>query len=427
MAEVTQPAPRRGGFLRRIDRAWGLFAAILLGLAILAPAEFVPSILSMLDNLSSTAIFIAIAVLMIAYLRASGAEAIVGKAFQGRESRMVVLAALVGGLAPFCSCEVIPFVAALLAMGTPLSAVMAFWLSSPIMDPAMFVITSGALGVDFAIGKTVAAVGFGLFGGFTVMMLSGTMLFADPLRETSVTSCGCGSNDPFRGQAVWAFWRDGARIKAFRDTALQNALFDGARIKAFRDTALQNALFLLKWLALAYLAEAVMVRFVPAEWIATTLGGDGLRPIFLGALVGGPTYLLPERLCRRAFGAGAGRTRDEPGGRDGLHDGGIRVLYSGGDRRLGAGQAARLRSLCRIRIYRVVSGRSGLGGSFGRLGQQLYPAKFTSRVAPRSSAMDRTMAPVGQLRAMRPSGPCERCRRRIVLLILLLRKVRIAS
>ncbi len=273
MADVTQPTLRRGGFLRRIDKAWGLFAAILLGLAILTPAEFVPSILSMLDNLSSTAIFIAVAVLMIAYLRASGAEAIVGKAFRGRESRMVVLAALVGGLAPFCSCEVIPFVAALLAMGTPLSAVMAFWLSSPIMDPAMFVITSGALGVDFAIGKTVAAVGFGLFGGFSVMALSRTALFADPLRETSVRSCGCGSNDPFRGQAVWAFWRDGARIKAFRDTALQNALV------------------LLKWLALAYLAEAVMVRFVPAEWITTTLGGEGLRPIFLGALVGGPAYL----------------------------------------------------------------------------------------------------------------------------------------
>ncbi len=273
MAEVTQPTLRRGGSLRRIDKAWGLFAAILLGLAILAPSEVWPSILSMLDNLGSTAIFIAIAVLMIAYLRATGAEAIVGKAFQGSQSRMIVLAALVGGLAPFCSCEVIPFVAALLAMGTPLSAVMAFWLASPIMDPAMFVITSGALGVDFAIGKTVAAVGFGLFGGFSVMALSRTALFADPLRATSVTSCGCGSSDPFRGTAVWAFWRDGARMKAFRDTALQNALF------------------LLKWLALAYLAEAVMVRFVPAEWIATTLGGEGLRPIFLGALVGGPAYL----------------------------------------------------------------------------------------------------------------------------------------
>ncbi len=39
---------------------------------------------------------------------------------------MIVLAALFGGLAPFCSCQVIPFVAGLLALGTPLPAVMAF-------------------------------------------------------------------------------------------------------------------------------------------------------------------------------------------------------------------------------------------------------------------------------------------------------------
>lgn len=273
MTDMTQTAPRLGGLYRRIDKAWALFALILLALAGLAPAELLPAILSTLDSLRGTGIFIAIAVGMIATLRATGAEAIVGKAFQGRESRMIVLAALVGGLAPFCSCEVIPFIAALLAMGTPLSAVMAFWLASPIMDPAMFVITSGALGVDFAVGKTLAAVGFGLFGGFGVMALSRTAIFADPLRATSVKSCGCGSGDPFADKAVWAFWRDAGRLRAFRDTALQNALF------------------LLKWLALAYLIEAVMVRFVPSEWIASVLGGDGLQPILLGALVGGPAYL----------------------------------------------------------------------------------------------------------------------------------------
>ena len=42
------------------------------------------------------------------------------KAFQGRENRMILLAALFGGLAPFCSCEVIPFIAGLLAVGAPL-------------------------------------------------------------------------------------------------------------------------------------------------------------------------------------------------------------------------------------------------------------------------------------------------------------------
>ena len=48
-------------------------------------------------------------------------QALIARAFEGRESRMILLAALMGGLAPFCSCEVIPFIAALLAAGTPLS------------------------------------------------------------------------------------------------------------------------------------------------------------------------------------------------------------------------------------------------------------------------------------------------------------------
>ena len=47
-------------------------------------------------------------------------------------------------------------VAALLAIGVPLPAVMAFWLASPLMDPSMFVLTAGVLGTEFAIGKTVA-------------------------------------------------------------------------------------------------------------------------------------------------------------------------------------------------------------------------------------------------------------------------------
>lgn len=34
-----------------------------------------------------------------------------------------------------------------------------------------------------------------------------------------------------------------------------------------------------------------MLRYLPAEWIASILGGDGLQPIVLGALVGAPAYL----------------------------------------------------------------------------------------------------------------------------------------
>lgn len=257
----------------KLDKAWVAFGVILALVALFVPAQFFEILQDTVKNLGTTGVFIGSAVLLIAYLRATGAEAIVGRAFQGNPVHMVVFASLVGGLAPFCSCEVIPFIAALLAMGTPLAAVMAFWLSSPIMDPPMFVITSSTLGIDFAVAKTIGAVGFGLLGGFGVMALSRTGLFANPLRETPVSSGCCGTSNPFDGQAQWQFWQDAERIRIFKTTAIENALF------------------LVKWLALAYLLEAIMIRFVPAEWIAGALGGDGAAPILLGAALGGPAYL----------------------------------------------------------------------------------------------------------------------------------------
>ena len=151
--------------------------------------------------------YIIIAVIMIAWLKAAGAEAYVARAFEGRETRMIVFASLLGGLAPFCSCEVIPFIAGLLTMGAPLSAVMAFWLSSPLVDPPTLIITASALGWPFAVGKALAAVALGLFGGFAIKAMMAGGLFANPLRIRSGSGCGCGP-DPFNGKPAWAFWRE---------------------------------------------------------------------------------------------------------------------------------------------------------------------------------------------------------------------------
>ncbi|WP_226779142.1 permease [Oceaniglobus trochenteri] len=256
-----------------LRNAWTASLAILVGLAIFDFPAAWPTATFAAQSLLHTAPFILFAVFAVAYLKASGAENLLARAFEGRQGRMIVLAALLGGLAPFCSCEVIPFIAALLAVGAPLSAVMAFWLASPLMDPAMFAITAGTLGFDFALAKTVAAVSLGLLGGVTVMIFANTPVFTDPLRPQPARKSCCGSAKPFSGKAEWAFWRSAPR----RET--------------FRDTALDNALFLTKWLFLAYLFEALMLRYVPSDWIGSVLGGDGIGPIFLGALVGGPAYL----------------------------------------------------------------------------------------------------------------------------------------
>lgn len=275
MADLTHPPmrPSLAERWKRLDKVWLTVLAIPLIVALFDPGAALPVTLDAADSLAHTAIFITLAVIAVGYMKATGSEALIGKAFEGREARMIVLGAALGGLSPFCSCEVIPFIAAMLAVGAPLSAVMAFWLASPLMDPAMFAITAGALGVDFAVTKALAAIAMGSLAGFTVMALKGSALFADPLRDTPVQrGCGCGPS-PFSGTPVWAFWTEAERRGVFWRTVITNTVF------------------LIKWMALAYLIAAIMLRYVPAEWIASVLGGEGVTPVLLGALVGWPSYL----------------------------------------------------------------------------------------------------------------------------------------
>ncbi len=229
-----------------------------------------------LSALFGTLPYIILAVLLIAYLKASGAENLVSSAFRGRENRMIVVAALFGGLAPFCSCEVIPFIAGLLALGAPVSAVMAFWLSSPLIDPPSLMITAGALGWEFAIGKAVAALFLGLLGGFGVKYLLTSSTFKNPLKAHSVGGCStdsCCSDEPFNKRAVWKFWQEKNRRQIFAQQGIENALF------------------LIKWLSVAYLLEALLITYVPASLIGSIVGGEGFMPIVIGALVGMPAYL----------------------------------------------------------------------------------------------------------------------------------------
>lgn len=279
--------------LPKIDGAWLAVVLLLASIAALDPAQLPKSLQFTAGALANTAPYILFAILAVAFLKASGAEAIVAKAFEGRQVRMIVLAAMMGGLSPFCSCEVIPFIAGLLALGTPLAPVMAFWLSSPLMDPPAFLITAGALGFQFAIAKTIVAVGMGLLGGFVMLSMTRAGLFADSLRERGVGGCSsCGS--PFKGKPNWTFWNEEKRVGVFRKEAIANGYF------------------LLKWLTLAYVLESMMIAYIPAESIGHLLGGEGLLPIVLSALIGAPAYLnayaappLVAGLMEQGMSAGA--------------------------------------------------------------------------------------------------------------------------
>ncbi len=257
--------------LGRIDRVWLASFLLLAGLALFDWPQAPVSLSFLWDSLVWIAPFLAAAVLVAAYARASGADALAARAFRGRLEVMIVTAALFGALSPFCSCGVIPLIAALMAAGAPLPAVMAFWLASPIMDPEVFVLTAAGIDTGFAVAKTVAAIGLGLFGGFATWALQrrgGS--FANPLKHAP---SGCAAGALADKPPVWAFWREDARRGQFTREAAQNGHF------------------LVKWLVLAFLLESLMLAYVPAQQLIALVGQEQSFAIPLAALVGVPAYL----------------------------------------------------------------------------------------------------------------------------------------
>ena len=294
---LPQPGPVQAlrSHLWRKEKPWLAFALIVLVLLALDPAQLGPSFAKVTGALVSIAPFLAASILIAAWAGATGADNLIARAFTGAPAMMIAMGALAGGLSPFCSCGVIPLIAALLAIGVPLAPVMAFWLASPLMDPSMFVLTAGVLGLEFAIAKTLIAVGMGIMGGMIVHLLMKSGVLVDPLRE-GIGNGGCGGAKVRNPKPpVWAFWHDPARVTKFRTEATKTFLF------------------LLKWLSLAFLLESLMLAYLPAELVTQTLGGTGLAPIAIATLVGVPAYFngyaalpLIGTLMDQGMQAGAG-------------------------------------------------------------------------------------------------------------------------
>ena len=257
----------------QVDRVWLATAGVLVGTFALSAVQGLESLIFTGESLWSILPFLLASVAAAAYAQATGADSLIARAFQGRTIEMIVLAALFGAVSPFCSCGVIPLIAALLAMGVPLAPVMAFWLASPIMDPSMFVLTAGVLGLPFAIGKTAAAFGIGLLGGFGVHALQKGNLFRNPLRD-GVGDGGCGGATVRNSKEIeWKFWNESSRRRTFVRDARKNLLFLG------------------KWLTLAFVLESLMLAYVPADLVATLVGEGGWLPVLTATIVGVPAYL----------------------------------------------------------------------------------------------------------------------------------------
>jgi uncharacterized membrane protein YraQ (UPF0718 family) len=280
--ETTRPAsccevkqsPSGWKFLRKglTDRVVLAFLLIVLLLLVADPGQFPESLVFLAESLIWIAPFLVLALAFAGYAKASGFDRLVAQSFSGRSLRTIVAAALMGALSPFCSCGVIPLIIGLLGAGVPLAPVMAFWIASPIMDPEMFILTAAGISLDFAIAKTIAALGMGLMAGLVMWHFENKGSFRNPLRAGTGSGCGTGLSD-HRDKIGWAIWNEQARRQVFW------AEFGG------------TGWFLLKWLALAFLLESLMVAYLEPDWVAGIVGPENPFAVPISALIGMPSYL----------------------------------------------------------------------------------------------------------------------------------------
>ena len=252
-----------------------LSAAILTALLLLTPEQANRSAIFTLEAVLNILPFIVLSVGIAAALKASGADQLVARAFEGRPVKAIALASIFGALSPFCSCGVIPLVAGLLAAGVPIAPVLAFCIASPIMDPEMFVLTAAGLGLEFALVKTFAAIVMGLSTGYVTLLISKSGVLDGSLKSIAQPSCAAAkrSNKAADAKPVWRFWRQADRLRTFWNETGTAGWFLG------------------RWLAFAFVLESLMVAYLPGETVITWLGDGNPLAIPLAVIVGVPAYL----------------------------------------------------------------------------------------------------------------------------------------
>jgi len=272
MTDQTTPASRP-------TVPWKLIAAgVVLGCVALWPQGSWNAAVFSVGGLIAVSPLVIPGILIAAWIIASGADSHVAAVFRARPGRAIWAAAAIGAITPVCGVTVLPLMAGLLAAGVPLAPIMAFWLSSPVTDPAMLATTAATLGLSFAVGKTVAAFFLGVFGGAATSLFGQRPWALNALRDNPVTGglsgCGCAPQgfDPY-------VWRDADRRSRF--TAQARA----------------TTRLILICLLPAFAAEYALNATLQPEALTVYVGEESWWAIPLAVIVGAPAY---RRLCRAA-------------------------------------------------------------------------------------------------------------------------------
>jgi uncharacterized protein len=256
-------------------------------------------------------------------VKLSGAARFINRALSAQPLVAIVLATVVGAFSPFCSCSVIPVVASLLIGGVPLAPVMSFWIASPSMDPEIFFLSVSTLGWELSLWRLGSTLVLSLAAGFVTFFLTQRGWLGNSILRTGANngpSLNAQAKETWTSVVSWLSiqlspqpWPVMAAAAAECSTCTAAASASATVVET--ETPQQEAcgapaactvqpsfgrrllaetwaatLMVVKFMLLAYFLEALIVLYVPQEWIVSTLGGDQPLVVVLAALLGIPVY-----------------------------------------------------------------------------------------------------------------------------------------
>jgi len=128
----------------------------------------------------------------------------------------------------------------------------------------MFFLTAAGLGLEFAVVKTIAAVGMGILAGGAALVLTQAGFLANALKPVATPRCCTSGTTQSAPPPVWAIRNEAARRRDFTAAAAGNFIFLG------------------RWLLFAFMLESLMVAHVPDTLVATWPGSGNALAMLIG-------------------------------------------------------------------------------------------------------------------------------------------------
>jgi len=192
-----------------------------------------------------------------------------------------VLAALLGTITPFCSCSSIPLFIGFTSAGLPLGVTFAFLISSPLVDLASVILLASIFNWTVALAYVVVGLVLAIAGG----LLIGRMRMERHIEDFVFS----------------------APVSAAQAQRLTRA----ERMAYARDQVLDIVRRVWPYVLAGVGIGAAIHNWIPAQWVAATLGTDRWWAVPLAAAIGAPMYAdifgtlpIAEALVAKGVGLG---------------------------------------------------------------------------------------------------------------------------